>query len=483
MAAHSCRIVIVGGSVAGLTLANMLEQVGIDFVILEAGKDIAPQDAGDALQDLVEHSVNHTYYRNEHGDTIFEFRGLADGLAKRHGYPVIFIERQMLLRKLYENMKQKGKVLVKKRVVQIDQAEDGVRAITEDGSIYEGDILIGADGIHSTVRKQMHQLANISSPGYFDRDEYSSPGRIYWFLNVKNEQVTHGKGVPRYSVDDEFRLAKQHFEDRINEYDTFGDVYKSKIISRLTPLHEYQWKRWHFGRIMTIGDACHKLHPIGGNGGGAAVEDAAALVNALLRQLRQPKQRLSTADFHHVFSTAQRVQEGRTKQLILNGTMLQQFDAMESVLSPLIVRFVIPNLTDDAALSVIGVNASQGQRVEALPVPQRDRYVPYDDELPAKPLKTALAVNFAFALVHLLVLYLAFFPGKLSETWATTLGKVVPERYTDAVVNYFALNSGRSTEGPIQPQDSVIAFIPVILIWILEGHRRGNLGSLWSWYV
>lgn len=43
MIQHSCKVVIVGGSVAGLALANMLERAGIDFVILEAGREIAPQ--------------------------------------------------------------------------------------------------------------------------------------------------------------------------------------------------------------------------------------------------------------------------------------------------------------------------------------------------------------------------------------------------------------------------------------------------------
>jgi hypothetical protein len=87
----------------------------------------------------------------------------------------------------------------------------------------------------------------------------TGPGKIYWFLNVKNSEPTYGKGVPSYTVEDERRLAEQHFEDRLNEYDTFRDMYKNKIISRLTPLHEYQWKRWYFGRVMTIGDASHKV--------------------------------------------------------------------------------------------------------------------------------------------------------------------------------------------------------------------------------
>jgi len=84
-------------------------------------------------------------------------------------------------------------------------------------------------------------------------------GRVYWFLNVKNDKVTYGKEVPRYSKEDEQRLAEEHLHDRLNEHDVFGDLYKNRISSTLTPLHEYQWLRWHFGRIMTIGDASHKV--------------------------------------------------------------------------------------------------------------------------------------------------------------------------------------------------------------------------------
>jgi hypothetical protein len=88
---------------------------------------------------------------------------------------------------------------------------------------------------------------------------FTGPGKLHWLLYVRNPQMMYGKGVPKYTVEDEQRLAEQHFGDPINEYITFGDVYKSRIVSGLTPLHEYQWKTWHFERIMTIGDACHKV--------------------------------------------------------------------------------------------------------------------------------------------------------------------------------------------------------------------------------
>lgn len=55
--------------------------------------------------------------------------------------------------------------------------------------------------------------------------------------------MMHGKQVPRYTAEDELQLAEQYFEDHFSETVTFGDVYKNKIVSSLTPLHECQWKR------------------------------------------------------------------------------------------------------------------------------------------------------------------------------------------------------------------------------------------------
>lgn len=80
----------------------------------------------------------------------------------------------MLLQILYDNLKQKNKVNPSKRVNKIDLSEKGVTVYTTDGSIYEGDIAVGADGIHSTVRSEMWRIGIKETPGYFPHDEQSS---------------------------------------------------------------------------------------------------------------------------------------------------------------------------------------------------------------------------------------------------------------------------------------------------------------------
>jgi hypothetical protein len=192
---------------------------------------------------------------------------------------------------------------------------------------------------------------------------------------------------------------------------------------------------------------------------------------------------LTTKDFHHIFAQAQHSQENRTKQLVQSATMKQRADAMESVFAPLTVRFVIPNLTHDEALSMDTARAIAGQRIESLPMPRRDRYIPYNDELPAKPLNKAFLIDFSFALVQLLLSYLAFLPSITTKYRAATLGNVVPDRYLNAIVDYYAPTHGSLADGLSHAPLSGTFFIPIILVWILEGSRRGNVGALCSWYV
>ncbi len=87
---------------------------------------------------------------------------------------MIFNDRQKLLDILYGNLKDKSKVLTKKRVVKLESMKCGVRVHTQDGDSFTGDMLIGADGVHSAVRKELWRLADDVSPGYFPKDQLKS---------------------------------------------------------------------------------------------------------------------------------------------------------------------------------------------------------------------------------------------------------------------------------------------------------------------
>jgi 2-polyprenyl-6-methoxyphenol hydroxylase-like FAD-dependent oxidoreductase len=78
---------------------------------------------------------------------------------------MIFFERRMVIDVLHKNIRQKEKVLTSRRVVDFEMDEHGVSAKCQDGSVHRGSILIGADGIRSTVARQMLRLSGSSKKG------------------------------------------------------------------------------------------------------------------------------------------------------------------------------------------------------------------------------------------------------------------------------------------------------------------------------
>lgn len=77
----------------------------------------------------------------------------------------------MLLQALYDNIHFKDRVLTRKRVTLVNTFEGYVHVETEDGSKYTGDIVVGADGVHSAVRKEMQRNILEFGPGRFEADK------------------------------------------------------------------------------------------------------------------------------------------------------------------------------------------------------------------------------------------------------------------------------------------------------------------------
>ncbi|KAM0324543.1 hypothetical protein ACHAQA_007928 [Verticillium albo-atrum] len=427
------KIIIVGGSISGLSLANMLEKFGIDYVLLEGHSVIAPQlgasigllPSGMRILDQlgcyekIRELSGDTYYRPQM--RLFSGKTWKDSdpttfsekLEDRIGYPQIFIDRQTVLQVLYDNLKSKDRVLTNKRVNHAEFVGDYVTVHTQDGSSYTGDLLVGGDGVHSTVRKEMWRISHEDNSGVFQPDELSGlqseskcifgiskrpeglpttpiqinaffkncnymmlsapQDRIYWFLFTESDK-THGKDIPRFNKEDERQLAKEHFGDQITETTTFKDVYTNGLKTTLVGLEDHVFPRWHYRRILTIGDAAHKVHPISAQGGNSAMETAAVLVNTLRRELKnKPEGKLTETDVDTILAEVQASRFDRVVAAVNQGRHTNSTSIKETLVSKIFVDYFFPRFGQSLIFSLVVKNTLSGPVIDDIPVPARYR--------------------------------------------------------------------------------------------------------------
>jgi hypothetical protein len=84
-------------------------------------------------------------------------------------------------------------------------------------------------------------------------------GRVYWFYFFKLKQRAYGSDIPKYTKEDERRLLLQRQNDNITPTVKFKDLLDNKISTALVPLQEYVFQQWYYKKIITIGDAAHKV--------------------------------------------------------------------------------------------------------------------------------------------------------------------------------------------------------------------------------
>lgn len=83
--------------------------------------------------------------------------------------------------------------------------------------------------------------------------------QLYWFSFMNLDEPAYGKDAPRFTKDDEARVIKEHLEDPVIPGLKLGDLYSRAEVTVMTALHEHVFKKWHFQRIITFGDAAHKV--------------------------------------------------------------------------------------------------------------------------------------------------------------------------------------------------------------------------------
>ncbi|KAF9437964.1 hypothetical protein BGZ76_010418, partial [Entomortierella beljakovae] len=339
------RVIIVGGGIGGLTLANMFEKTDIEYVILERATRIKALGSSlglDAsslpvmeqlglLQDFYNAS-NPVRRFNFYNDDIKSIGNVDfSDLEEIGGYPAIILDRPAFYNILLKNL-PKGKILYNKRVLAIEQDLEGATAKCADGSSYVADIVVGADGAYSAVRQNMyknlkkkgklstsddkplgynqHCLVGVSEPlnpekypvlknGFADFEiviPKSEPfysiymplpnNRMSWAViqNVPRGDALNGEGFRFSDWGPEATMEMADFvRHQPNPFGgTLGDIIdETPMISKIM-LEEKYFETWYDGRVVLLGDACHKVVPSAGLGANLAVLEGIHLCNLLV---------------------------------------------------------------------------------------------------------------------------------------------------------------------------------------------------------
>ncbi len=307
----SKKAIIIGGGIGGVTAAIALKQAGLDVTVYEQAEELREVGSGlplwtNALRtlhvigltnELEKLGVQVTSVRVStwKGDTLTDTKN--DKYLKKLGTITIVVHRAELLTLLLKTL---GEENVQLGMTCVDFTQDavGVTAKFANGWEVRGDILIGADGIHSVTRSHLFGLIKPKYVGYtcwrglahtprtgletwawgkgcqFGITPMSQE-RAYWFAQKYAPEGEEDKpGGRKNEILEMFHDWHDPIPSVI-EATAESDILRNDIYE-LQHLH-----KWSHGRVTLLGDAAHAMTPNLGQGACQAIEDAIALANCL----------------------------------------------------------------------------------------------------------------------------------------------------------------------------------------------------------
>ncbi|MGW3539529.1 FAD-dependent oxidoreductase [Nocardia niigatensis] len=321
---------VIGGGISGPVTATALRMSGIDVTVFEAypgpaygiGANLALAPNGVAALDIVgagdavrAHAVPISRSSMSVNGRRFELPGMTDI------EPLRVIDRADLHQVLHDNAVAAGvRFEYDKRLIEVEEHAGGVTAVFADGSSATADVLIGADGIRSTVRTLVDPKA--PGPTYlrmlgfgaytdcpidlepgmmtfaFGRRAYylywpMPDGRVAWGANLPSEQyysLTEARAVP---ADRWLRTLRETYagEDPGEQLARSTTPAQLAVIGALTIMPRVP--RWHRGRLVLTGDAIHAPSNTSGQGASLALESGIELARCL-RDIDDPAQAFAT---------------------------------------------------------------------------------------------------------------------------------------------------------------------------------------------
>ncbi|MGC1352751.1 MAG: FAD-dependent monooxygenase [Xanthobacteraceae bacterium] len=313
-------VLIAGGGIGGITALLALRQRGIAAELFEqaaafgqvgAGLQVSGNATrvlrtlglGDALARVAYYPEGRDYRAWDNGDRLY-YTPLGKRAEAHFGAPYYTAHRADLLDVLLGGLGPESFHLGS-RIERFDQDDDSVTITLADGSTATGDILIGADGIHSTVRGQM-----------FGKELPRYTGNVAWRGLVPAERVAHldvaevagvwmgpNRSIVQYYIAAgktfnwigisrseqparESWLAEGRIEDALAEYAGWHDTIRTIIAATPRVLRQALYDReplpdWRIGRVVLLGDAAHPMMPFYAQGAAQSIEDAYVLAGCL----------------------------------------------------------------------------------------------------------------------------------------------------------------------------------------------------------
>jgi len=306
------KVLIVGGGIAGLTSAILLEQIGYEVEIAEQAEKWEPVGAGivlwpncmkvmeaSGIREDVERRGNILQELNVVGLNGKLINGFNfSSISKNEKLNAIGIFRQELHRALVNGLKT-VKVTLGISIEKLEDKGNSVKVQFTDGKNSEYDFVVGADGIHSKTRELVFgnvKLRYSGSAGWrftisrnteeHEAYEIWNSGKRMGIVPIGRDMYYCFSTVNTHSNNNSLRNIS--IDDYKNLYGEF--VWKAKeILNRLTnniqliydDLFDLNLNIWHKGNIVLIGDAAHAITPNLGSGAAMAMEDALSLAKSL----------------------------------------------------------------------------------------------------------------------------------------------------------------------------------------------------------